>query len=400
MEPSQPTPPVPPPAGGPQPIGGPQPGGWAAPGPYTSPGMPYAAGPYSGPPGAPGAVPYGQPPRRTTNGLAIGSLVTGIVCCLPPLGLVLGLVALPQIRKRGQDGKGLAITGIALSAVSSLLLVVGLATGGISSAWHSFEKGVDEAARSKSPYSLRTGQCFTDRSKGEKYATDVKVVDCARPHQGEVTGEFKVTGYDEWPGDDPLDQLAQERCESVNEAYAMDTWKIPREVWTYYYLPSSQSWRLGDRTVTCALATEKKPFSGSLRSDSTSLTVDQEYFLLNVNPIERTSYEEPEDDADEDFEANRKWAGELLVAIDAARAGMKAHDWPGTSEAALAALGKDLDTASERWGELAAAEDPDAYWDAYDAAWDALPEDLGAAARNALGLTDTLPEGEGTQASA
>ncbi|WP_030688438.1 DUF4190 domain-containing protein [Streptomyces globisporus] len=392
MEPSQPTPPTPPPAGGPQP------GGWPAPGPYTSPGMPYAAGPYGGPPGAPGAVPYGQPPQRSTNGLAIGSLVSGIVCCLPPLGLILGLVALPQIRKKDQTGKGLAIAGIVLSAVSSLLLVVGLASGAFSSAWNGFQKGVDEASRSKSPYSLRIGQCFNDDSEGEKYATDVKVVDCARPHDGEVTGDFKVTGFVKWPGDDPIDQIAQTRCEAINSSYALDTWKVPKDVWTYYYLPSSQSWRLGDRTVTCALATEKTPFSGSLRSDSTSLTLDQEQFLLILNPVEKLSYEEPEDDPDEDFEANRKWAGEMLAAIDAARAGVRDHDWPGTSKAALVALGKELDTASKRWGELAAAADADAYWEVYDAAWDALPEDLGADARTALGLTDTPPAGEGTQA--
>ncbi|MFF0556891.1 DUF4190 domain-containing protein [Streptomyces sp. NPDC004266] len=392
MEPSQPTPPTPPPPGGPQP------GGWPAPGPYTSPGMPYAAGPHGGPPGAPGAVPYGMPPRRSTNGLAIGSLVSGIVCCLPPLGLILGLVALPQIRRKDQAGKGFAVAGIALSAVSCLLLVVGLASGAFGSAWNGFQKGVDEASRSRTPYSLRAGQCFSDDSKEEEYATDVKVVDCARPHDGEVTGDFKVTGFDKWPGDDPIDRIAQTRCETINSSYALDTWKVPKDVWTYYYLPSSQSWRRGDRTVTCALATEKAPFSGSLRSDSTSLTLDQEQFLLSLNPVEKLGYEEPEEDPDEDFEANRKWAGEMLAAIDSARAGVRDHDWPGTSKAALAALGKELDTASKRWGRLAAAADADAYWEAYDAAWDALPEDLGAEARTALGLTDTPPAGEGAQA--
>ncbi|MEU0406162.1 DUF4190 domain-containing protein [Streptomyces sp. NPDC006197] len=392
MEPSQPTPPTPPPAGGPQP------GGWPAPGPYTSPGMPYAAGPYGGPPGAPGAAPYGRPPRRSTNGLAIASLVSGIVCCLPPLGLVLGLVALPQIRKKEQTGRGLAIAGIALSAASSLLLVVGLASGGFSSAWKGFQKGMDEAARSEGAYSLRTGQCFIDGNKGEKYATDVKVVDCARPHDGEVTGDFKVTGFDKWPGDGPIDRIAETRCEAISSSYALDTWKIPRDVWTSSYQPTGQSWRRGDRMVTCVLATEKTPFSGSLRSDSTSLSPDQEHFLLSLNPIERLSYEEPEDDPDEDFEANRKWAGELLAAIDSARAGLRDHDWPDTSKAALAALGKELDTASKHWGELATATDADAYWEAYDAAWEALPEDLGADARTALGLTGAPPAGEGTQA--
>ncbi|WP_426404162.1 DUF4190 domain-containing protein [Streptomyces sp. R-07] len=389
MEPSQPTPPIPPPAGGPQP------GGWPAPGPYTSPGMPYT--PY-GQPGMPGAVPYGQPPRRSTNGLAVASLVSGIVCCLPPLGLILGLVALPQIKKKDQGGKGLAIAGIVLSALSSLLLVVGLATGGFSSAWHGFKKGMDEAASARSTFSLRTGQCFSGDGKLEDYTTDVTVVDCARPHDGEVTGDFKVTGFDKWPGDDTLDDLAGERCETVNSTYAMDTWAVPKDVSIYYYMPSRESWRAGDRAVTCVYASERKKFSGSVRSDKTTLTLDQTFFLTAVNPIETAVYEEPEDDADEDFASNKEWAGELLVAIDAARSSLGQRTWPGDSTAPVAALRKDLDAASKRWAKLAHAADADAYWEAYDAAWDALPENLGAEARISLGLTGTPPAGEGTQA--
>ncbi|MFD8210520.1 DUF4190 domain-containing protein [Streptomyces sp. NPDC059695] len=356
--------------------------------------MPYTA---YGQPGAPGAAPYGQPPHRSTNGLAVGSLVSGIVCCLPPLGLVLGLVALPQIRKRGQNGKGLAIAGIVLSALSCLLLVAGLVSGGFRSAYDGFKEGVDEASRSRSAFALRPGQCFTDHSKGAEFATDVRVVDCARPHDGEVSGTFKVTGVAAWPGDDAIEDIADKRCEPINAAYAMDTWAIPRNVGLSYYQPSRESWRLGDREVTCAF-TGEKPFSGSVRSDSTRLTLDQEHLLLSLNPIETVGYREPEDDPDEDFEANRQWAGELLTAIDSARAGVRDHDWPGTSKAALAALGEELDTASRRWRALSAAADADAYWAAYDAAWDALPEDLGAEARTALGLTGTPPAGEGTQA--
>ncbi|MGW4727453.1 DUF4190 domain-containing protein [Streptomyces sp. NPDC004291] len=389
MDPIQPTPPVPPSPGGPQPQV------WPAPGPYTSPGMPYAAGPYGGPPGGPGPGPYGQP-ARPTNGLAVASLVSGLLCCVPPLGLVLGLIALPQIRKKDQAGRPLAITGIVFSALSSLLLVLGLVTGGFASAWNGFKEGVDEASRSKSPLSLRTGQCFTDRDKLEEYTTEVTVVDCARPHDAEVTGGFKVTGFTSWPGEDAIDAIAEKRCEAVNQAYAMDTWLIPEDAWAYYYLPSSQSWRFGDRTVTCAFATEEKQFSGSVRADATTLNAGQTHFLKAVNPIETVLHQIPEDDPDEDLAANKAWAAKVRTAIDAAHADLGRRSWTGAAAEPVAALRKDLAAASKEWRELAATADADAYWEAYDKARDPLPGS--ASARTALGLTDTPPEGGGTSA--
>jgi hypothetical protein len=76
-----------------------------------------------------------------TNGLAIGSLVTSIagvvlgipltIFCyvgllIPIVGTVLGVIALNQINQRHQQGRGLAITGIAVGAVT-VVLMVGLA---------------------------------------------------------------------------------------------------------------------------------------------------------------------------------------------------------------------------------------------------------------------------------
>jgi hypothetical protein len=64
------------------------------------------------------------PPR--TCGMAIASLVLGVLGCTAPIGLVLGIVALLKINKsRGQmGGQGLAIAG---TCVSGLMLVPGLA---------------------------------------------------------------------------------------------------------------------------------------------------------------------------------------------------------------------------------------------------------------------------------
>lgn len=119
-----------------------------APDPYAPP--PVSANPYSTPPtsGSPYATPYAAyqavPAAGVTNGMAIASLVLGIVgiatcCCygmgaLPGLvGAILGHISLKQIKERGQQGRGMAIAGIAtgwsavaLTAIMVLLLVIGI----------------------------------------------------------------------------------------------------------------------------------------------------------------------------------------------------------------------------------------------------------------------------------
>lgn len=64
--------------------------------------------------------------RRAINPLAVASLVLGL-CGLAALPVVLGHVALRQIRSRGEDGTGLAITGLVLGYLQvGLYLIVAL----------------------------------------------------------------------------------------------------------------------------------------------------------------------------------------------------------------------------------------------------------------------------------
>jgi hypothetical protein len=97
--------------------------------PMTPPGQPFPSypqpapqpQPYGQPAGfgqpAPGYQPYGYAQPRTSNGLAIASLVTSIAglftCGVSSIvGIILGIVSLNQIKQRNQDGRGLALAGI------------------------------------------------------------------------------------------------------------------------------------------------------------------------------------------------------------------------------------------------------------------------------------------------
>ncbi|SRR6266566_5038573 len=84
---------------------------------YNYPGQNY--------PGYPGG-PVG-PARR--NPLAIASLCCGIgQILLSPIagiaGLILGIIALNQIKARGESGRGMALAGVILSSIGIGLLIL------------------------------------------------------------------------------------------------------------------------------------------------------------------------------------------------------------------------------------------------------------------------------------
>ena len=103
--------------------------------PPVSPFPGQAPGGYQPPP-APG---YWSPPQvagfvpvTRTNGLAIASLVLGILWLFwlgSLVGLILGLVALKQIKDRNQGGRGIAIAGVVLSVLWLVGLVVAAIVG-------------------------------------------------------------------------------------------------------------------------------------------------------------------------------------------------------------------------------------------------------------------------------
>ena len=116
--------------------------------PATAPDFgPGAPGGYGPPP--PGMYPPGYPPSYPvyppgpapatvpgTNGKAIASIVCGAaslllcMCYLPALAaVVLGVIALAEINRSGQEGQGLAVGGIVLGGLSLLAGVVLTFTG-------------------------------------------------------------------------------------------------------------------------------------------------------------------------------------------------------------------------------------------------------------------------------
>lgn len=119
----------------------PLPPGYEQPPGYGGPA--YPPPPYGGPPTyGPAAYPVGyyqtpdyqggfgpaSPQKPGTNALAIASLIasfTGLLCCIGSIvAMVLGAIALDQIKRTRQDGFGLAVAGIVIGIATLLVTFV------------------------------------------------------------------------------------------------------------------------------------------------------------------------------------------------------------------------------------------------------------------------------------
>ncbi|MFJ4755231.1 septum formation family protein [Streptomyces sp. NPDC088763] len=377
---------IPPPSGPHQPYGppeqpqgpypqGPYPQGPSVPRPFPSPyGFPY--GPYGG--------------QAPVNGLAIGSLVLGILCFVPAVGLVLGLIALAQIRRKGERGKGMAIAGSVLSAVGLALWALMLSTGAASDFWDGF-KGA--ASGDGSAFALDKGDCFDTPSgnlEGETF--EAEKVPCAGAHDGEVFAVVTLTGG-RYPGEDELSRTADDKCYALSDGYAMDTWGVPEDVDVYYFIPTPQSWRFGDRELTCLFGSTEKDgrLTGSLRGDATTLDADQVAFLTAVNAVDAVLYEEPQAHPDDDLAANQEWARDVRRVLGEQIAALRGHRWPDGAKKPVTELIGEMEDARAEWGRAAAAKDSDTYFTHYEKGYAYVDGPTTVTAREALGLDTTVP---------
>ena len=222
--------------------------------------MPYGApsgpnGPYPGFP-APGSSPYPPPGSGGTSGFAIASLIFGIFGGVL-LSVIFGIVALVQIRKRGQKGKGLAISGLVLSGCWLLLIIIGATYGIITGS--DDRSTSNNGSGSVSVTTLKRGDCVNGITTTGAIE-DLPVVSCSTAHEGEVYAVFELADGP-WPGNDVVQQQAESRCETLLKSYAPNA---ADTVEVLYLHPLQWSWSR-DRGVTCVATDERGTTTGSVR---------------------------------------------------------------------------------------------------------------------------------------
>lgn len=227
-----------------------------------SPGVPM----YAGAAAVPSPVDY----ANRTNVVAIFAIVLGFV--VPIGGIIAGAVGLAQVKRTGEKGRGLAITGIVVGSVMTVLGTIAVIAfftfaviaGAAGNAAATGEGGLIDPSEDvpADVLSLQVGQCLDEVATG--FITTDNVVDCAVPHTYEVFSEAVIPDGS-FPGDDQIDSTAQRSCD---EAFASFV-GVPYEESTLdytYVIPTSDTWESGDRQIACLITDPAGETTGSLQS--------------------------------------------------------------------------------------------------------------------------------------
>ncbi|MFC7280204.1 DUF4190 domain-containing protein [Paractinoplanes rhizophilus] len=227
-------------------------------------------------PPAPGYPGFPPPADPGINGFAIASLVSGIAAiilpCIAPLAVIFGVVALNQIRGRGQRGRGLAIAGFVTAGAGVLvtlgIFVLALALAPTTSASHppadvvaptsvastpTAQPTTDEATPTDEP-SFVIGECLDNIGGYPTHAS------CSAKHDGEIYAMFNLANGT-WPGKSTVEKKAESGCGTRLSKWA----DHPSTLDFYYMYPDQDDWP-DDRGVICiAVDTNDKKLTGSVR---------------------------------------------------------------------------------------------------------------------------------------
>ncbi|WP_051399473.1 DUF4190 domain-containing protein [Haloechinothrix halophila] len=204
-----------------------------------------------------------MPPDRGTNGLAVAALVLGIVGFLPPsplVGLVLGIIALTQVKRRHERGKGMAVAGVVLSSLWIVLFVIVIIAGILDDVERT-PTGEVTAEDTVPLENLRIGDCVEKVTEDRNYFS-VTVMPCDEPHHSEVFAKFDLRG-EAWPGEETVFADANAGCSDALREYSSTAYDdIDVAIFTFH--PTAFTWADGDREIICLTDYEDGPRTGSI----------------------------------------------------------------------------------------------------------------------------------------
>ncbi|MEZ0111613.1 hypothetical protein ABH920_005631 [Catenulispora sp. EB89] len=382
---------------------------WPAP-PYDQqPPNPYAYPPP--PPYGPGygpgygyGYPYGQPQTPTgTNGLAIAAFVLGICgffLVTPIIGLIFGIVSLAAVRRTGQKGKRLAVSGIVLSSawIVGLGALITVAVINTPDPAQRSADGTVVGSGTVPVFGLHPKDCFT-LPAGAIGSTDnntrtFTVVPCTKAHDSEAFGSFPAA-ESTFPGIDGLRTESLSQCPQLLSSFVPDPVTLPPGTRLQFIYPNQQAWDAGERRVTCFLQFSTATMTHSVYRDPSTYNADQLRFLNAIGPLSTAVGQLAATPESADISVFQQRANDIVAAAQAEVSALSGASWPGPVQPAMAALVANHTKAAAVWEQLASDTDVTSFMDDArnaEAAFDAQGE---IAVRTALGLATPAPGASG-----
>lgn len=181
-----------------------------------------------------------SPQPRDTNRLATAALITGVLGMFV-FAVPLGLVALGQIKTRGQAGRGQAVGGLVASVFWAVVAVAVLIGGVLLSDKVS---APTDSAHSIPTSDVKIGDCV-EHSEDSDRIQRVTVVPCDQQHDAEAITEVFLDGP--WPGLSEVKRRADNTC-TDKLVEALDRSPVLDQLRTYVLYPSNEiMWRTTTR---------------------------------------------------------------------------------------------------------------------------------------------------------
>jgi hypothetical protein len=194
-------------------------------------------------------APGWQAPKAALDGVSVAATVTGILS-FGPVAVALGLLGLHRTTKRGTRGRGLAIVGIVLGLLATVVwLVVAVILVVTARESRPLPPDVDQAT-SAHVGQLVVGNCLATLPP-DGHVDTVEVVPCAEVHEARVTSEYDFPEDAVWPGQSEADARVTRACVLTEQELAAGATVVT-------WAPTKEGWDVGDRTGLC-LVKSKTP---------------------------------------------------------------------------------------------------------------------------------------------
>lgn len=113
---------------------------------------------------------------------------------------------------------------------------------------------------------LAVGDCWNDTVDADgdfDYSGTPEFVDCSAPHDNEVFAAWVPEG-DTFPGEDALDEIAEEVCDPAFEEFIGLPWEDTGGLDYFWLYPDQDEWEEGARGLACSVYLRNVEVAGTL----------------------------------------------------------------------------------------------------------------------------------------